>query len=107
MVFSESLLFSEKVYDIIDDDEYATLQGFLAAHPDSGVVIRGSGGIRKARWAAKGKGKRGGARVIYFWRVSESQILMIDIYTKGEKEDVSTQEIELFQQLVKDFVSNE
>jgi hypothetical protein len=55
MVFSESLLFSEKIYDVIDDDEYAALQGFLAAHPDSGAVIRASGGLRKVRLARVGK----------------------------------------------------
>jgi hypothetical protein len=107
MVFLESLLFSSKIYEIIDDDEYAALQDYLSQHPESGAIIRGSKGIRKVRWSVEGKGKRGGARVIYYWHVSDHQILMIDVYRKNEKEDLSPQEIKLFQELVFDFVRHE
>jgi hypothetical protein len=49
----------------MDDDDYAQLQVFLVLHPDAGKIIKGSGGIRKMRWAGSGRGKRGGLRIIY------------------------------------------
>ena len=49
----------------LDDDEFARLQQYLVAHPDAGEVISGSGGCRKLRWSAPGRGRRGGVRVIY------------------------------------------
>ena len=64
----------------------------LAARPDAGKVIPGSGGLRKLRVAAKGHGKRGGARVIYYVRVSRDIIWFLDLYTKGEKADLTKEE---------------
>ena len=54
----------------LDDDAYAQLQAALNRNPESGVVVPGSGGVRKLRWAAEGKGKRGGLRVIYYLRLA-------------------------------------
>ena len=65
----------------------------LMANPAAGKIIRGSGGLRKARWAAKGRGKRGGARVIYFWWLAQDKILLLDVYGKGDKDDLSAKEI--------------
>ena len=66
----------------------------LAVHPGAGKVILGSGGLRKLRWAAKGHGKRGGVRVIYFWWLAADQILLLDVYAKGKQEDLAVAEIE-------------
>lgn len=66
---------------------------WLAGRPDAGKVIPGSGGLRKVRWAARGHGKRGGARVIYFWWTADDKILLLDIYAKGEQEDLTADEI--------------
>ena len=49
------------------------------------IIIRGSGGIRKIRWSQEGKGKRGGVRVIYYWKKSVSEIWLLTIYAKNEK----------------------
>jgi mRNA-degrading endonuclease RelE of RelBE toxin-antitoxin system len=57
---------------------------WLAARPDAGKVTPGSGGLRKLRWSAKCHGKRGGARVIYFWWIANDKILLLDIYAKGK-----------------------
>jgi hypothetical protein len=62
-------------------------------NPGRGSVIRGSGGLRKVRWAAKGHGKRGGIRIIYFWWLVSDRILLLDIYAKSEKEDLAAAEI--------------
>jgi hypothetical protein len=66
----------------LTDEQYTLLQVSLVARPDSGDLIKGSGGIRKLRWALPGRGKSGGIRVIYFWRVTQSQILMLTIREK-------------------------
>ena len=65
--FIESPLFGRLIHNYLNDEEYADLQWHMAEAPDAGDIIRGSSGIRKLRWAAKGKGKRGGVRVIYYW----------------------------------------
>jgi hypothetical protein len=64
-------------------------------------VIPGSGGCRKVRFAAKGRGSRGGARVIYFYRSQAGQILLLEIYAKNEKENLSTSELKILKGKVK------
>ncbi|MFQ5616245.1 MAG: transcriptional regulator [Anaerolineales bacterium] len=58
---------------------------FLLRHPDSGNTVPGSGGVRKLRWSIKGKGKRGGIRVIYYWKVREDEIWLLTVYSKSER----------------------
>ncbi len=69
------------------DDEDADLQASLAARPGAGSVIKGSGGIRKLRWAGSGRGKRSGLRVIYYWWVDNDQTPMLFLYLKNEVDD--------------------
>jgi hypothetical protein len=64
MVFIEDASFAKAREALLSDDEFAALQLWLLVRPESGAVIPHSGGCRKLRWAAKGHGKRGGARVI-------------------------------------------
>ncbi len=61
--------------------------------PDSGKLIRGGGGFRKVRWAAKGHGKRGGARIIYYWQSVDGRIILARIYTKNEYEELPAEEL--------------
>lgn len=93
MIFIEDHGFAKRREALLDDDEFFELLEFLAARPEIGKVIKGSGGLRKIRWALRGQGKRGGARVIYFWWISDDKVLLLDIYPKNEKEDLSSQEI--------------
>lgn len=88
MEFIEAPLFTRLVHKYLTDDEYSALQWALALRPEAGAVIPGSGGIRKLRWAGKGHGKRGGLRVIYYWRNREGQILLLTLYAKNEAEDI-------------------
>jgi hypothetical protein len=73
----------------------------LAAEPEAGDMIPQSGGCRKLRFAARGKGSRGGARVIYFYRSSAGQILLLEIYAKNEKTNLSPNELKVLKQKAK------
>lgn len=89
MVFIESIFFTEDVTQLLSDEAYAKLQAFLTASPEFGDLIQETGGLRKIRWAAGGKGKRGGIRVIYYFVTPDSQIRMLLIYHKSSREDLS------------------
>ena len=86
--FIETQLFSRLVQDYLSDEDYSKLQSELMKNPEAGSVIRGSGGVRKLRWAASGRGKRGGYRVIYFVRRPENIIWMLTIYPKSVTEAI-------------------
>ncbi|AIK95656.1 type II toxin-antitoxin system RelE/ParE family toxin [Candidatus Odyssella acanthamoebae] len=88
MEFIESPLFSKLISSYLDNDEYAAFQWDLALHPEKGDIIPSSGGLRKIRWSAKGKGKRGGVRVIYFYQNKQGQIWLLTIYAKNEDENI-------------------
>jgi hypothetical protein len=78
----------------IDDDDFAALQRYLAAHPEAGDMIPGAGGIRKLRWSDKrrGKGRRGGLRVIYYCFLKDQEIWLLTLYDKNEAADLTKQE---------------
>ena len=86
--FIEAPLFSRLVLEYLTDQEYLKLQTELIRNPSAGEVIRGSGGVRKLRWAASGRGKRGGFRVIYFVRHPKGIIWMLTIYPKSEIDSI-------------------
>jgi hypothetical protein len=92
MIFIETPVFTKRLRDLLDDESYAAFQQDLADSPRMGDVIQGTGGLRKVRVAASGHGKRGGARVIYYHFVSASQIALLLIYPKNEKDDLSAAE---------------
>jgi mRNA-degrading endonuclease RelE of RelBE toxin-antitoxin system len=93
MVLVETSIFSKLLPSYWSDDEYAAFQSHLAKHPESGDLIRGGGGARKVRWAASGKGKSGGVRVIYYWFRSDVQIVLLTIFGKGERDNLSAAEL--------------
>jgi mRNA-degrading endonuclease RelE of RelBE toxin-antitoxin system len=86
--FIETRLFTKLVADYLTDQEYSALQEFLMRSPDGGPVIPGSGGIRKIRWAAQGRGKRGGYRIIYYVRRTHGVIWMLTMYPKNVAENI-------------------
>ncbi|MCK9294812.1 MAG: type II toxin-antitoxin system RelE/ParE family toxin [Desulfobulbaceae bacterium] len=72
----------------LSDDEFVALQLYLTEHPEDGDVIPHSGGCRKLRWAVRGRGKRGGVRVIYFLRLDPGQIVLVTMYAKNVQENI-------------------
>ncbi|HEE9790252.1 TPA: type II toxin-antitoxin system RelE/ParE family toxin [Enterobacter soli] len=100
MLFIETEIFTEDVKLLLDDDEYRKLQVFLAMQPDYGDLIQNTGGLRKIRWLAGGKGKRGGGRVIYFHRTREFEIRLLLIYRKGIKDDLSATEKAVLKKII-------
>jgi mRNA-degrading endonuclease RelE of RelBE toxin-antitoxin system len=102
MVFIESQLFSRLVYRYLSEREYSGLQQHLAAQPDAGDLIRGSGGARKIRWLSEGRGKSGGVRVIYYWITTEAQILLLTIYSKSEQGNLTAAELKRISQRIKE-----
>jgi mRNA-degrading endonuclease RelE of RelBE toxin-antitoxin system len=99
MIFVESPVFTEDVKELLSDEEYASLQTCLVRQPDAGDLIVQTGGLRKIRWVSRGRGKRGGTRVIYYHVVAQVQIRMILIYRKGLKDDLTSREKVLLRQL--------
>lgn len=87
--FIETKLFSRLVNRYLTDEEYSKLQTALIRNPEAGDLIPGSGDVRKLRWRATGRGKRGGIRVIYYARVRQGQVWMLTIYAKNVMENIS------------------
>ncbi|MGX5875381.1 type II toxin-antitoxin system RelE/ParE family toxin, partial [Burkholderia gladioli] len=96
--FIELPPFSRERENYLADDEYAVLQKALLANPEAGDLIKGAGGLRKLRFADKGrqKGKRGGLRVIYYYWVSVYPFWLFTLYDKDEMTDLSSDERKAF-----------
>ena len=84
--FVEAPAFARFRDDYLDDDGFAELQSHLESNPEAGDMVTGAGGIRKLRWKdpRRGKGRRGGLRVIYYCFLSEREIWLLALYDKDE-----------------------
>lgn len=71
-----------------NDEDRSSFITFIAGNPTAGDVVPGSGGVRKARWANTGRGKRGGVRVIYFNRLANGEIWLLLVYDKTVRENI-------------------
>ena len=89
MIFIETSTFTKLLPNYLSDDEYRGMQSYLLQKPDVGDIVRGSGGVRKVRWASAGKGKSGGVRVMYYRKKSDHEIWMLTIYSKSERATIS------------------
>ena len=102
MVIIETSFFTRQVQELLTDEEYRKLQAALINRPDMGPIIRASGGLRNVRWALPGRGKRGGVRVIYYWAVQREQILMLFMYGKAERDDLSSAQLKTLRQIIEE-----
>lgn len=103
MVILETPVFTRQVQSLLTDDRYRALQMELATRPRIGVLVQGAGGIRKVRWSSESGGKRGGVRVLYYWRAEADQILMLLIYAKSAKDDLAPSEKSALKAIVKNW----
>lgn len=98
-------LVATKAYDrlaaFLKPDDAAELEAFIAANPEAGDLIPGTGGIRKLRWAASGRGKSGGARIIYYYHSPAMPLFLLAAYTKSTKIDLTSNEKKQLTRLTK------
>lgn len=94
MVFVEAPAFTRYISEYLDDDQYRLLQNELASNAEAGDVIQGTGGFRKFRWVdtRRGKGRRGGLRIIYYYFLSDQQIWLMTLYGKDEAADLTAKQ---------------
>jgi len=105
MEFVEAPAFTRYLSRYLNDDGYRELQAHLAANPGIGVLMPGTGGFRKMRWTdeRRGKGRRGGLRVIYYHFPSDGQIWLMTLYDKNEAADLTPAQ----KKLLKTAIENE
>jgi len=92
--------FERTARGLLSDAEYDGLIEYVAYDPICGDLILGTGGVRKLRWRAKGKGKSGGVRVIYYYYNDDAPIFMLTLYAKSGKDDLSAQEKKALKSIV-------
>ena len=102
MRFVETRIFTEEVQSLLGEEEYRALQLALLFRPEQGSIIKSSGGLRKVRWGAKGKGKRGGCRIIYYLDKPQEIIYMLFVYPKSKRTDLKPAQIKILGKLVKE-----
>ncbi len=107
MVIIETAIFTKIITSLLSDDEYLELQNEIIKTPTIGKIISGSGGIRKVRCKIKGRGKRGGARVLYYWANNENQIFMLFAYPKNEMENITKEQLSILKKAVETEFKNE
>lgn len=96
---AETPLFSRQVLDVWNDAEREAFIDFIARNPEQGDLIPETGGVRKIRWARPGSGKRGGARVIYFYHSSDRPLYLLLIYAKARQENLTAEEKKVVRKL--------
>jgi hypothetical protein len=97
----ETSTFTRQITALLSDEEYGVFQSRLAANPGLGALIKGGGGIRKIRMAFGARGKRGGARVIYYWAVRRDLILLLYAYPKSVSADLTPKQVAQLAKVVK------
>jgi hypothetical protein len=98
----ETKAFTARITGLLSDDDYRALQLELVQRPETGDIIRGAGGLRKLRWSLPGRGKRGGARIIYFWHPPSGTLLMLFAYPKNERGDLTAAQRQLLRKVVEE-----
>lgn len=102
-VFVELPAFERHRADYLDDEAFQALQRLLMGHPDAGELIPDSGGLRKLRFAdaRRGKGKRGGLRVIYYFWAPGTQFWLFTLYDKDEMADLTPPQRKALKAMIK------
>ncbi|MES9884435.1 MAG: type II toxin-antitoxin system RelE/ParE family toxin [Sedimenticola sp.] len=101
---AETVPYQRKMRGLLSTEEHADLIAYLAEHPNSGVLMQGTGGIRKLRWARHGGGKSGGIRIIYYFHNDSMPLYLLAAFGTNEKANLSTEEKQLLAKAVKELV---
>jgi hypothetical protein len=98
--FIELSLFSRYRDSYFSDEQFADLQKHLLKNPQAGVVVPGSGGVRKLRWQRPGMGRRGGLRVIYYLQDEKDRIWLLTVYGKSARENITAKDLRQLREVV-------
>jgi hypothetical protein len=104
MIFVELPAFTQQ--RLFDDEGLREIQELLLANPVAGDLIPGGRGLRKLRAALPGRGKRGGARVIYYWRVSPEVCYLVFAYAKNKSDDLTPVQTRMLAELMQEVLSD-
>ena len=100
MELVETTVFSRQCDAQLSPDEYRLLQRHLVARAEAGAVMAGSGGLRKLRWRLPGRGKRGGARIIYSWKRGAGRLYLLFLYPKNVQADLTPAQLRVLRDLM-------
>jgi hypothetical protein len=96
----ETPVYSNKVDRILTESERDSFAVFIASNPQAGSVVRGSGGVRKVRWVQQGRGKSGGARIIYYNKLDNGEIWLLTIHAKGDRSIIPSHELKVIKEAI-------
>jgi hypothetical protein len=102
MELVETPVFTRQVTQQLEAEDYRALQLVLLARPETGATIPSSGGLRKLRWHLPGRGKRGGARLIYYWNRAQERIFLLFLYPKNVQADLTPAQLRMLRDLISD-----
>jgi len=92
ITIAETTEYARRAKKLLTEQERSELITYLAAHPEAGDVMEGTGGVRKVRWAREGRGKSGGVRVIYYYHSEGMPLYLLTLYGKSEKDNLTAGE---------------
>lgn len=107
MELIETSIFTRQITALLSDEEYRGFQSRISANPELGALIKGGGGIRKIRVGVGSRGKRGGARVIYYWAAREDVLLLLYAYSKNAAADLTAKQVSQLARVVKEEFESE
>ena len=107
MLFIETPFFTRFCEEHCNDDDLRELQQLLIERPDTGALLRGGKGLRKLRWSLQGRGKSGGARVIYYWRNAAGRVYLLYAYAKNAQADLTAAQTRLLVEWVNEVLDDE
>ena len=102
MQFIETPSFTSEIQKLLSDEEYRAFQIALSFRPEQGDLIPGTSGLRKIRWSAKGRGKRSGCRIIYYWDKNSDRVYLLFPYPKNKQLDLTPAQARALSNLIRE-----